>query len=136
MLVLVAILGGLVLAARRRGREVLPGTLVGVFLLYYGVFRFASDALRVNDERVGGLTGAQWMCLIMIPAGAWILVKVRPKLAVLAARAEKEAAAEAPDEVEVPDKVPPPDDRGDGTAGAEGTTVDAAPKDDGERLET
>jgi phosphatidylglycerol:prolipoprotein diacylglycerol transferase len=145
MLALFAILGGLVLAARRRGREVTPGTLVGVFLLYYGVFRFASDALRVNDERFGGLTGAQWMCLIMIPAGAWILVKVRPALAVLAVRAE-EAAAEAPDEVEAPDKVPPPDDSdtattqadatGAGTAGAEGTTVDAAPEDDGERLET
>jgi phosphatidylglycerol---prolipoprotein diacylglyceryl transferase len=143
MLVLFALLGGLVLAARRQGREVAPGTLVGVFLLYYGVFRFASDALRVNDERVGGLTGAQWMCLIMIPAGAWILVKVRPRLAVLAARAEQEeeAAAEAPDEVEVPDKVPPPDEsdadtEGADTAGAEGTTVDAAPEDDGERLET
>jgi len=135
MLVLFGILGGLVLAARRRGREVAPGTLTGVFILYYGVFRFASDALRVNDERVGGLTGAQWLCLVMIPVGAWILAKVRPSLAVLAAKAEKEAA-EAPDEVEAPDKVPAPDDRDDGTAGAEGTTVDAAPEDDGERLET
>ena len=91
MVVLFAILGGLVLLARRRGREVTPGTLVGVFVLYYGVMRFISDSLRVNDERVAGLTGAQWMCVAMVPAGIWILWKVRPTLATLAA-AEPAAA--------------------------------------------
>ena len=132
MLVLFAGLGALVLAARRRGREVPPGTLTGIFILYYGVLRFASDSLRVNDERVAGLTGAQWMCLVMIPAGAWILAKVRPRLAVLAA-ATDEQPVEVPDEVEAPDDAL---DAGDDTRGAEETTVDAAPDNDGERLET
>ena len=80
------------LLARRKGREVVPGTLVGVFVLYYGVMRFLSDSLRVNDERVLSMTGAQWMCLALVPAGIWILWKVRPGLAALAAA---EPAAEA-----------------------------------------
>jgi phosphatidylglycerol:prolipoprotein diacylglycerol transferase len=90
MVVLFAGMGALVLAARRRGRGVTPGTLVGIFVVYYGVLRFISDSFRVNDERVAGMTGAQWMCLVMVPAGLWILLKVRPKLAALASA---EAAA-------------------------------------------
>ena len=62
-----------------------PGTIVGVFVLYYGIARWLSDSLRVNDERVAGMTGAQWLCLVMIPAGVWILWKVRPRLAALEA---------------------------------------------------
>ena len=105
MMVLFGILGGLVLLARRKGREVVPGTLVGVFVLYYGVMRFLSDSLRVNDERVLSMTGAQWMCLVMIPAGIWILWKVRPGLAALAAaevaEPEESGEAEVADEAEV-----------------------------------
>jgi phosphatidylglycerol:prolipoprotein diacylglycerol transferase len=101
LLVLFAILGGIVLLARRRGRDVTPGTIVGLFVLYYGVARLLSDSLRVNDERVAGLTGAQWMCVAMIPAGAWILWKVRPRLAALVAEeGAGAAAAEVPDEAE------------------------------------
>jgi phosphatidylglycerol:prolipoprotein diacylglycerol transferase len=104
MVLLFGILGGLVLAARRRGREVAAGTLVGVFIVYYGVLRFLSDAVRVNDEQVAGLTGAQWMCIVMIPAGIWILWKVRPRIAALEAEEQSaKAAAAAPDEVEALD---------------------------------
>jgi prolipoprotein diacylglyceryl transferase len=85
LMVLFAVLGAVVLAARRRGREVPAGTIVGVFIVYYGIARWLSDSLRVNDERVAGMTGAQWLCLVMIPAGIWILWKVRPRLAALAA---------------------------------------------------
>lgn len=74
LLVLFVVLGLLV---RRRPA---PGLLIGVFCLWYGVNRFWSDALRVNDERVLGMTGAQWMCLGLVVAAAWILVKVRPTL--------------------------------------------------------
>ncbi|HEX6568342.1 MAG TPA: prolipoprotein diacylglyceryl transferase [Acidimicrobiales bacterium] len=124
MVVLFAVLGGLVVAARRRGREVAPGTLVGVFVLYYGVLRLYSDSLRVNDERVAGLTGAQWMCIVMIPAGAWILWKVRPRLAALAAteRAGEPATSGAPDELEAPDEV-------EATAGVEAAGDDADDRD-------
>jgi len=94
MFLLFAILGGMVLLARRRGRELMTGTIVGIFLLYYGIARFLSDSLRVNDERIAGLTGAQWMCIVMIPAGLWILWQVRPSLAEDEAEAAEAAEAE------------------------------------------
>ncbi len=97
LMVLFAILGAVVLATRRKGREVPPGTIVGVFVLYYGITRWLSDSLRVNDERVAGMTGAQWMCLALIPAGIWILWKVRPRLAALAAAADEESATAGAD---------------------------------------
>jgi hypothetical protein len=100
--VLFAGLGLMVWRARRRGREVKAGTLVGVFLAFYGVARFLTDTLRVNDERTLRMTGAQWMCLVLVPAGVWILWRVRPKVAALA---EAELAAEAaePEESESKD---------------------------------
>jgi phosphatidylglycerol---prolipoprotein diacylglyceryl transferase len=125
MMVLFGILGGLVLLARRRGREVAPGTLVGVFIVYYGVLRLLSDAVRVNDEQVAGLTGAQWMCIVMIPAGIWILWKVRPRIAALAAEEQSaKAAVAAPDEVEAPDDPETAD------AGTDAADVDDGDADD------
>ncbi len=63
--------------ARRRGRVLPPGTIVGTFCVWYGIGRFATDIVRTNDERVLGLTGAQGMGLLLVPAGLWILFKVR-----------------------------------------------------------
>lgn len=58
-----------------------PGVAMAVFCGWYGVARFASDSLRVNDERVLGLTGAQYLCLALIPTSAWIWFRVRKLLA-------------------------------------------------------
>jgi phosphatidylglycerol---prolipoprotein diacylglyceryl transferase len=58
-----------------------PGTAMGIFCAWYGVCRFASDSLRVNDERVLGLTGAQYLCLALIPVSVWVLTRVRRGLA-------------------------------------------------------
>ena len=55
-----------------------PGTVGALFLIGYGVARFFFDSLRVNDERVAGMTGAQWMCLGMMPIAAYILLRVCP----------------------------------------------------------
>jgi phosphatidylglycerol:prolipoprotein diacylglycerol transferase len=65
------------------GRKVRPGpgVAMAIFTGFYGVSRFASDALRVNDERVLGLTGAQYLCLAMLPTSAWIWFRVRKQLA-------------------------------------------------------
>jgi len=63
-----------------RSRRPGPGTAVAIFCGYYGVARFASDALRVNDERVLGLTGAQYLCLVLLGASAWIWFRVRHQL--------------------------------------------------------
>ncbi|MGH9245022.1 MAG: prolipoprotein diacylglyceryl transferase [Acidimicrobiales bacterium] len=64
---------------RRRG--VSTGTLVGVFCGWYGIARFVTDFLRVNDDKVLGLTGAQWLSVLLIGAAAWVFLTVRPALA-------------------------------------------------------
>jgi phosphatidylglycerol:prolipoprotein diacylglycerol transferase len=61
------------------------GTALGIFCAYYGVTRFLSDSLRVNDERILRLTGAQYLCLLLLPTSVWILVRVRKLLAADAA---------------------------------------------------
>jgi phosphatidylglycerol:prolipoprotein diacylglycerol transferase len=60
-----------------RARAAPPGTLLGTFLLWYGVQRFATDLLRAYDRTVLGLTGAQWMCLAMVAAGLVVLLRLR-----------------------------------------------------------
>src|SRR5262249_23533595 len=87
--------GILTMVSRRRPA---PGTVMGIFCLYYGVTRGLSDFLRVNDKTVAGLTGAQWMCVCLIPTGIWILTRVR-----------KATAAEQPAELEEP-QLPEPSD--------------------------
>jgi phosphatidylglycerol:prolipoprotein diacylglycerol transferase len=124
-------LAALVWGARRRGREVSPGTLTGIFVLVYGVCRLISDSFRVNDERVAGMTGAQWMSLVMIVAGAWILWKVRPRMARLAEEEPAVAGVEVPDEPEAsgaegPDGDADGADESDAPAGAEAGGDDAA----------
>lgn len=100
LVILFVVMAAFVLRSRRAGREPAPGTLVGAFVLVYGVCRFVIDSLRVNDERVAGLTGAQWMSLAMIPAAAFILLKVRPRLAALAAEAGEAGEAVSEDDAD------------------------------------
>jgi phosphatidylglycerol:prolipoprotein diacylglycerol transferase len=88
LLWLLLLFGILTLLIRRRPA---PGTLVGIFCVYYGVARGLCDFLRVNDKTVLGLTGAQWMCLGLIPFGIWVLTRVRKATA--ADVAEFEAAS-------------------------------------------
>jgi prolipoprotein diacylglyceryltransferase len=78
LIFLLVLFGLLALVARRRPA---PGTLIGVFCLYYGIARGLSDFLRVNDETTLGLTGAQWMCVCLIPTSIWILTRVRRETA-------------------------------------------------------
>ncbi|MEO7429269.1 MAG: prolipoprotein diacylglyceryl transferase family protein [Acidimicrobiales bacterium] len=58
-----------------------PGTAMAVFCGWYGVARFASDSLRVNDERILGFTGAQYLCVVLVPTSLWIWFRVRKVLA-------------------------------------------------------
>lgn len=76
--------------AARVGRTLAPGTLIGIFCVWYGVGRFVTDVVRVNDERVLAMTGAQWMAVVLVPVGLWILLRVR-----------HQAAAEPDDPAEV-----------------------------------
>jgi len=70
-----------------------PGKLVGAFLLFYGIFRFAVEFVREPDAqlvefaRVTGLHMGQWLSLPMIIGGAWLMatakrrrVRVEPTL--------------------------------------------------------
>lgn len=61
----------------RRSRAPAPGVGLGLFTLWYGVARLSTDFLRAYDGRRLGLTGAQWLCLVLIPAGVWILASAR-----------------------------------------------------------
>jgi phosphatidylglycerol---prolipoprotein diacylglyceryl transferase len=78
-------------------RRVAPGTAAGVFGIWYAVCRFSLDFLRVNDETVLGLTGAQWTCLVVVlPLAIYVLVRVRPRMAArVALEAEVEAGRDA-----------------------------------------
>ena len=78
LLFLLVLFGIMTLLIRRRPT---PATIIGVFCVYYGVARGLSDFLRVNDKTVLGLTGAQWMCVLLIPTGVWILTRVRRAVA-------------------------------------------------------
>jgi phosphatidylglycerol:prolipoprotein diacylglycerol transferase len=74
LLLLFVVLG---LLLRRRPS---PGVLMGVFCAFYGVARFLSDFLRVNDEQGLGLTGAQFLMAGLAVASVWIFGKVVPSL--------------------------------------------------------
>ena len=57
------------------------GTLGGVFLLGYGVFRFFVEFFREPDAHLrhladAGLTMGQWLCLPMIAAGLGLIIYV------------------------------------------------------------
>ena len=60
-----------------------PGFSLGVFLLLYGLFRFAMEYFREPDFQLGflafGLTMGQWLCLPMAVAGAVLLFFVLKK---------------------------------------------------------
>ena len=145
LLVLFGVMSLLLWRARRAGRELPTGTLVGLFVLVYGVCRFLSDAVRVNDERVAGLTGAQWMSVVMVPAGIFILWKVRPRLALLADAPAEPATtdeAETADEIETADEAETADDataeadEGDEAAEATDAEDDATAEDAPDDVDT
>lgn len=148
LVVLFALMWFLIVRARRQGSEVAPATIAGLFFVWYAVFRFGTDTLRVNDERVLSMTGAQWMALAMLPYGLYLLFKVRPQLAQMeadqAARAEAAPAAglladdeDGTPEKAVPDEVEPPeaeaaladDENEDESAGVEAAAEDATDAD-------
>lgn len=54
-----------------------PGIMAGTFAVTYAVGRFSTDFLRVNDETVFGLTGAQYMTIVLFLFGLWVLWNAR-----------------------------------------------------------
>jgi phosphatidylglycerol---prolipoprotein diacylglyceryl transferase len=74
-IVLLAPLAALLAALARR--RAAAGVMTATFLLWYGTQRFLTDFLRAYDERVGGFTGAQYLCLAMIVSGLMLATRVR-----------------------------------------------------------
>ena len=81
LLVLFGLMSWLRHRAHRRDEVLAPGTIMGLFVLWYGIGRFATDFVRVNDNTVLGLTGAQWMTVVLMPVGLWVLLRLRRRLA-------------------------------------------------------
>lgn len=55
----------------RRGTR--PGVMAATFAICYGICRFGTDFLRTYDERLWGLTGAQFMCIGLTLFGLLVL---------------------------------------------------------------
>lgn len=120
------VMTAIIARARRKGTYPRPATLVALFMVWAGGVRFLLDTLRVNDERALGMTGAQWMSLVMVPYGIYLWVKVRPQVSKLVGAdglpleapatdegsllAATDDATEADDDAPVPDEVAPPED--------------------------
>ena len=120
------VMTAIIARARRKDTYPKPATLVALFMVWAGGVRFLLDTLRVNDERALGMTGAQWMSLVMVPYGIYLWVKVRPQVSKLVGAdglpleapatdegsllAATDDVTEADDDAPVPDEVAPPED--------------------------
>lgn len=72
LLVLAAVLAWLL---HRGTLAIGGGRVTGLFLLWYGVGRFVTDTVRVDDTRVLGLTGAQFVALAVAAWGIRVLTR-------------------------------------------------------------
>ena len=70
------LLGIIMLFAVRKWHAYL-GSLSGLFLVGYGVFRASVECVREIDWAWGGLTAGQWLCLPMIAGGLWLIFTKR-----------------------------------------------------------
>ena len=61
---------GLMLMLRRK---LLAGRLFALYLIVYGLFRFATEELRVTAKAFAGYSAYQWICVAMIVAGGTAL---------------------------------------------------------------
>ena len=106
LLVIFAVLAWVLYARATPAR---PGTAMAIFCGLYGISRFAGDTVRVNDERVLGLTGAQYLSIVLVGVALWVWFRVRPQLEADVAGGMRSGidtnvdgeAPRAPDEVDV-----------------------------------
>lgn len=82
-------------------RHAPSGIMAGTFAVLYGVGRFLTDFVRINDERLFGLTGAQYMTIVLTAFGVWvILVSLRRHRTEEAQRERSTAVKTADDRAE------------------------------------
>lgn len=51
------------------------GFFLGLFLVLDGTIRFLLDFLRINDRRIVGLTPTQWLLIVSVGIGVWVLAR-------------------------------------------------------------
>jgi phosphatidylglycerol---prolipoprotein diacylglyceryl transferase len=62
-----------------------PGKLVGAFIFFYGLFRFAIEFVREPDSQLiefaeaTGLHMGQWLSVPMILGGAWLMATAKKR---------------------------------------------------------
>lgn len=78
---LLPIIGLMLWLDRRNARA---GMIAAVFAMGYGLCRFGTDFLRTYDERVFGLTGAQYGSILLFVFGIGLLIVTRRAAAKLA----------------------------------------------------
>lgn len=54
-------------------RNAPAGVMAGSFAIMYGAARFLTDFVRINDEKLYGLTGAQYMTAVLTLFGIWVV---------------------------------------------------------------
>lgn len=52
-----------------------PGAVFAIFLIWYSFTRFFIDHLRDFDLRLYGLTGSQYLSVVILAVGIWLLIK-------------------------------------------------------------
>ncbi len=58
-------------------RKCRRGVTMAVYMIIYGAMRFVNEFFRGDNPRPGGLTPAQWIGLVLIPAGVGLLIWFR-----------------------------------------------------------
>lgn len=85
-----ALLSVLLALALRAGRlRVGDGRAASAFLGWYGVWRFVTDLTRSADAAVLGLTGAQWVSVLILLPGAILLWRRAADRPAVAAESER-----------------------------------------------
>ena len=59
-----------------------PGWLFGLYLVLAGAERWFAEWFRVRPERLGGLSTAQWLSIVVALVGLWILTRRRQERSV------------------------------------------------------
>jgi prolipoprotein diacylglyceryltransferase len=68
-----------VLSVMRRREDLAPGWVLAVFTIWYGLQRFGTDMLRAFDDRTLGLTGAQFLMIIVFTFGVALTLRLRQR---------------------------------------------------------
>jgi len=74
-------------------KSFIPGTAMGIFCIWYGAARLSTDFFRSYDQTKFGLTAAQYLCLVLVPLGTWILLTQRKRFPGMGALEDEESEA-------------------------------------------